>query len=168
LIRRCVGDLDLKFHPAFQPEDIHSFGALGLMRAIKNFKVSRGVPFETFARYRIRGSVYDEVRKESNNHSRGYPNIKVEPFTSEHEILNCVHDNNFNGFGFLAGVVGELPANFRKVLSMYYTEGESLKVIGGELGLSESRACQLKRDAVDRIRRKLKAKGCYRGINEVM
>ena len=41
-----------------------SMGFIGLMDAADKFDPSRGVKFETYAEYRIRGSIFDELRKQ--------------------------------------------------------------------------------------------------------
>ena len=45
-------------------DDLVSFGQLGLIDAATRYDASRGVQFNTFAYYRIRGAIFDQVRKE--------------------------------------------------------------------------------------------------------
>ncbi|WP_082234172.1 FliA/WhiG family RNA polymerase sigma factor [Halobacillus massiliensis] len=45
-------------------EDVRSFGLLGLYDAIKKFDLSRDLKFDTYASFRIRGSIIDGLRKE--------------------------------------------------------------------------------------------------------
>jgi RNA polymerase sigma factor for flagellar operon FliA len=49
--------------PGVEPEDLVSFGILGLIDAIEKFDPSKGLKFETYATLRIRGSIIDELRK---------------------------------------------------------------------------------------------------------
>jgi len=44
-------------------EDLHSAGMVGLLQAIRSFDAQAGAAFETFARFRIRGAVLDELRR---------------------------------------------------------------------------------------------------------
>ncbi len=44
-------------------EELVAFGQLGLVEAAKQFDASRGVSFTTFAHYRIRGAIFDGLRK---------------------------------------------------------------------------------------------------------
>lgn len=44
-------------------DDLNSAGIIGLFDAIENFDSSRGIKFETYASYRIRGAILDEMRK---------------------------------------------------------------------------------------------------------
>lgn len=46
-----------------QLEDYESFGIFGLLDAINKYDLSQNVQFDTYASLRIRGSIYDEIRK---------------------------------------------------------------------------------------------------------
>lgn len=50
-------------HPEHSKEDLKSYAAHGLMDAINKYDPSKGNKFETFATYRLFGSMYDEMRK---------------------------------------------------------------------------------------------------------
>ncbi|MCA9756057.1 MAG: sigma-70 family RNA polymerase sigma factor [Candidatus Eisenbacteria bacterium] len=43
--------------------DLEGFGQIGLIEASRRFDATRGVQFKTFAYYRIRGAIYDGIRK---------------------------------------------------------------------------------------------------------
>ncbi|BHH83389.1 FliA/WhiG family RNA polymerase sigma factor [Desulforhopalus sp. 52FAK] len=50
--------------PAFMnSDDMKSAGMLGLFDAAKRFDASKNIKFKTFAEYRIRGAILDEMRK---------------------------------------------------------------------------------------------------------
>jgi len=53
----------LRKYPAIDRDDIIGAAELGLVEAANNFDPSRGVLFKTFAYYRIRGAIYDSLRK---------------------------------------------------------------------------------------------------------
>jgi RNA polymerase sigma factor for flagellar operon FliA len=44
-------------------EDLMSYGMLGLIKAVEKFDPDKGVTFETFATYRVRGEVIDYMRR---------------------------------------------------------------------------------------------------------
>lgn len=48
--------------PSVKGEDLEGYGMIGLLEAIDRFDPDRGIPFEVFARLRIRGSMYDYLR----------------------------------------------------------------------------------------------------------
>ncbi len=43
--------------------DLESAGDVGLIQAIQSFDPTRGVPFEAFCEYRVRGAILDELRR---------------------------------------------------------------------------------------------------------
>jgi RNA polymerase sigma factor FliA len=45
-------------------DDLVSWGIEGLIKAYKNFDSKKGTNFKTYAYYRIRGEMYDKIRKE--------------------------------------------------------------------------------------------------------
>ncbi len=55
VIRKLPHDLEKK--------DIQGWAELGLVEAANSFDATRGVQFKTFAYYRIRGAIYDGLRK---------------------------------------------------------------------------------------------------------
>jgi len=48
--------------PSVRGEDLEGYGMVGLLEAIDRFDPDRGIPFEAFARLRIRGAMYDYLR----------------------------------------------------------------------------------------------------------
>lgn len=48
--------------PSVDPEDLVSIGFFGLLQAIESFDATKGFRFATFARFRIRGFILDELR----------------------------------------------------------------------------------------------------------
>ncbi len=45
-------------------QDLRSAGVFGLMRAIENFDLARGTPFESYCATRVRGAILDELRRQ--------------------------------------------------------------------------------------------------------
>ena len=62
----------------------------------------------------------------------------------EHENETMVH-----------AAMQELPDNERIVLTLYFIDGQNLREIGEEMGVTESRACQLRKSGVARLQRLL-------------
>ena len=44
-------------------EDLVSFGMLGLIKAVEKYDIDKGVSFETYATYRVRGEIIDYMRR---------------------------------------------------------------------------------------------------------
>jgi RNA polymerase sigma factor for flagellar operon FliA len=45
-------------------QDLRSAGVFGLMRAVENFDLGRGTPFESYCATRVRGAILDELRSQ--------------------------------------------------------------------------------------------------------
>lgn len=62
LVNSVVNKIDNK-NTNFDRDDLVSIGVIGLMDALEKFDGSKNVPFEAYARIRIRGTIIDELRK---------------------------------------------------------------------------------------------------------
>ncbi len=63
LVRTVVGRLAMTLPAHVSAEDLHSAALVGLLQSIRGFNTQGGASFETFARFRIRGAVLDELRR---------------------------------------------------------------------------------------------------------
>ncbi len=63
LVRHTIGRLIAHLPRGLDVDNLESAGVLGLVEAANNFDPERGVKFEVFAAWRIRGAVYDELRR---------------------------------------------------------------------------------------------------------
>ncbi len=62
LIKYVAGRLAMKLPPNVDINDLISAGVMGLIDAINRFDPSRNIQFKTFAEFRIRGAMLDELR----------------------------------------------------------------------------------------------------------
>ncbi|HNP28069.1 MAG TPA: FliA/WhiG family RNA polymerase sigma factor [Nitrospirales bacterium] len=62
IIRRMAGAMVFKNPFSLDVEDLTSAGAMGLLSALKRYDPTRDIKFRTFAEYRIRGMMLDEIR----------------------------------------------------------------------------------------------------------
>lgn len=68
LVKRIVFKLFYKYCPMGEKgvvsvEDLFHYGIIGLLKAKKNFKEKKGVPFQAYAAIRIKGEIMDALRK---------------------------------------------------------------------------------------------------------
>lgn len=63
LVKRIAYHLMGRLPETVQIDDLIQSGMLGLLEAIKNYDVSQGASFETYAGIRIRGAMLDELRR---------------------------------------------------------------------------------------------------------
>ncbi len=62
IIRRMAAEFVVRNPGALDVEDLASAGVMGLLGAISRFDPNREIKFRTFAEYRIRGAMLDEIR----------------------------------------------------------------------------------------------------------
>ncbi|MDD5476562.1 MAG: FliA/WhiG family RNA polymerase sigma factor [Syntrophales bacterium] len=62
LDKNIVERMALRLPPHVDRDDLISAGTIGLISAVERFDNSRNVQFETFARFRIRGAILDDLR----------------------------------------------------------------------------------------------------------
>jgi RNA polymerase sigma factor for flagellar operon FliA len=58
-----AADLAGKYPPNITRDDLEGAAEFGLVQAARSYDPSRSVSFATFAYYRVRGAIFDEVRK---------------------------------------------------------------------------------------------------------
>jgi RNA polymerase sigma factor for flagellar operon FliA len=63
LVKHIVGKITVQIPDKFEYEDLVNYGVLGLIDALDRFDPERGVKFSTYAVPRIKGAIYDELRK---------------------------------------------------------------------------------------------------------
>ncbi len=63
LVHHVARQLMRSGHLEAEFDDLVSAGTIGLIKAIENFDLSRGLAFSTFATHRIRGAILDDLRR---------------------------------------------------------------------------------------------------------
>ena len=121
-----------------------SAGLLGYSQSLKRFDPLRGVKFKTFAEYRIKGAVLDEVRKMigdercKNKRPRAIGDFNFD-LLEDHDHLSDI-ESKLDIEGFL--IRADLEQRDLKILN-FRMSGMNLKEIGEQFGFSESRTSQL-------------------------
>jgi RNA polymerase sigma factor for flagellar operon FliA len=220
LIRYIVNRIAVRLPSHIDLDDLHNTGVIGLMDAIEKYDPEKNCKFKTYAEFRIKGAILDQlrsldwvprsVRQKSRRLERAYGEVEqrlgrsasedevadslglqIEKF---HELMNQVRGislvnleeirgtnpdgdragtfadivedvHSENPFATLkltemkqviAMTIATLPEKERLVVSLYYYEDLNMKEIGGILGITESRVCQIHTKAALRLRAKLK------------
>jgi RNA polymerase sigma factor FliA len=65
LIKKIADKLSIALPPSLDEDDMVGCGVIGLLEAIDRYESSRGVQFTTFATWRIKGAMIDEIRRTS-------------------------------------------------------------------------------------------------------
>lgn len=206
--------------------DLRGAGVFGLMRAVENFDLARGTPFESYCATRVRGAILDELRnqdwvprlvrnratlyngavtglrkelgREPSNHETAarlaMPLDETERLRREANLtsvftlspqddreddarvlrrLDVLMDKD-SEVPFEKLVATDLAQSLGKVLSdvertviaLYYHESLTMKEIGGVLGISESRVCQIHTKTLGKLKQHLDGLG-VRGLDEM-
>jgi RNA polymerase sigma factor for flagellar operon FliA len=215
-IRRIAFRLAARLPPNVLVDDLMAAGMLGLVQAARKFDPSRGIPFEGYAEFRIRGAMLDELRAmdwiprahrdrverleraQADAQQKNGRTVETEEVAAELGVtveeyvearvknphLTVVSLDELSAGGSVAGdltglwgepsataagdesdatslrallaeAMEELPPRLRQVASLYYYDGQSLKDIGAAESVTESRACQLRGEAVRRLRTRM-------------
>lgn len=156
--------------------DLIQAGNLGLLQALRTYRPESRVPLAGFAKFRIRGEMLDTVRRNSRSglasltvpRAAGEDDVDPENRISappEHSPHSLLADNQ------RAEILGQelerLPMRYRTVVRLRYAGEFSLREIGDVLSVHESRACQIHRSALERLRRALSKRG-VRGLSNLM
>lgn len=156
--------------------DLIQAGNLGLLQATRSFCSETGATLAGYAKFRIRGEMLDTVRRNSRpgrsivpmHGSTAEESMDLEtmiPAPPEHSPHSLLAQNQ--RAAILGQEVARLPPRHRVVLRLRYSGNFSLREIGAVLCVHESRACQLHRSALCRLRRALSRRG-LRGISTLM
>ena len=62
LVKTIAGRLGARLPSHVNQDDLHSAGIMGLLDAIEKFDTEKGVEFKSYAEFRIRGAMLDELR----------------------------------------------------------------------------------------------------------
>lgn len=62
LVKIVAGRLFVSYNSHVEYEDLVSYGIIGLIDAIEKFDITKNIKFETYANFRIRGSIIDQLR----------------------------------------------------------------------------------------------------------
>jgi RNA polymerase sigma factor for flagellar operon FliA len=161
-------------------DDLIAFGFGGLLEAERRFDARRGVRFQTFAYYRVRGAMLDGVRKMADLPRRAHQRLKAEaerPPTAAPTPLDKAFarmsasltgpspvQGSFasespestllknESIERLLGALSQLPTRERALIRGHYFEGRPLDQLAAELGVSKSWASRIHTRALDALR----------------
>jgi len=219
LVQRLAQRLASRLPENIEVDDLINSGVVGLLDAVSKFDPSRQIRFKTYAEFRIRGAMLDDLRTQdwASRSLRNDCNLLESTYASleqklgraaeDHEVaaaLDLSLDEfhrllsrargislvNFEDLGGgrsedirdplelfalvenedpfalcqerelqeeLVAAIDALRERDRLVLYLYYFEEMNLKEIGLVLEVSESRVCQMRTQAIIRLRNKIKS-----------
>lgn len=140
MVKQCV----FKCRGQFD-DDLYQEGVIALIKLVEKYDPSQG-EFARFAYKRVKGAIIDAMRREMRHLNR---KTVFEPIT--HELTGvddlAIHIN-------LAPLFAqEKPRN--AAIITRHLNGERLKDIGEEYGITESRCCQIYQRFLRRVRNEI-------------
>ncbi|MGK9367380.1 sigma-70 family RNA polymerase sigma factor [Melioribacter sp. Ez-97] len=180
LVHYVIHKTNLNQSELFDRRDFFQFGIEGLSEAIDRFDPDYGTKFETYAIQRIRGKIYDEIRKYSHKYEMiGEP----EPVTTISSGTVSLNSNYIEEEGMqvyemmaddgdeplqileknemkerLVEMIKQLSDRDRMIITLYYYEELNYQEIAKVLNITVSRVSQLHSKIMKILKQKLTEK----------
>jgi RNA polymerase sigma factor for flagellar operon FliA len=170
LVRQIAASVARRLPSHIDRDELVGLGTLGWAEARVRFDKSRGVPFAGFAAARIRGAILDGLRR-ADTLSRGdrrraqqtneptLPRIINDPAEVEAAMDRANDESDISDVLAQQEMVDELrealeqlPERERYVLLRHFFDDVPMRIVGAELGVTESRISQIVSAAVERLR----------------
>lgn len=126
-------------------DDVLQAGVLGLIDAIRKFDPAREVQFNTYAYFRIKGAIIDDLKRGFRT-KREYIPVDVEPDGV------CLYSEMVRRETF--EWLQTLRPQYRIVIKMHYYDGLDFYEIGDRLGISYAGASFRHKKALEILRKK--------------
>ncbi|MFA7288201.1 MAG: sigma-70 family RNA polymerase sigma factor [Melioribacteraceae bacterium] len=177
LVHYVIHKSNFNYNDIFDRRDFFQFGIEGLSEAIDRFDPDFGTKFETYAIQRIRGKIYDELRKYSPKYETALDSDSMTVNTTKRISLNkTVHEDDGmqvyelisdNGLepddileksetkAKLIDLIKKLNERDRTILSLYYYEELNYQDISKLLNITVSRVSQIHSKIIKQLKTKL-------------
>ncbi len=133
--------------------DLIQEGTVGLIESVESYEPERGVAFSLYAVHRIRGRMFDFLRRQG----RAQPSRESD-YSEQADRLSDAGPSvselaeTHELFAHLHAALERLPSNERAVLESIYIESQEAKTVAGRLKLSVSHIYRLQKQGIRRIR----------------
>jgi RNA polymerase sigma factor (sigma-70 family) len=129
-------------------EELERHGMIGLKKAVEMFDPDRAIPFEAFAKQRIRGAISDYLR--TVHTGKAHAPTQPVPAALLHDI--GIEASTSRGVGVeIWRAIEALPPNQKLVIGLHYCERVTIKDMGRILGVTEREAESLRDQALRRV-----------------
>lgn len=170
LVRQIAASFARRLPGHVDRDELVGLGTLGWAEARARFDRSRGVPFAGFAAARIRGAILDGLRRADTlsraDRRRAQQRDEPTPPRIIYDLTECNAAADWTAgdadvsdalarremFDQLRAAMQRLSARERHVLLRHFFDDASMRSIGCELGVTESRISQIISAALARLR----------------
>lgn len=129
-------------------EELEQYGMVGLKKAIEMFDPDRAIPFEAFAKQRIRGAISDYLRtihaRRVRTATQSVPERLAGDLGSDMPISKAASREIWHA-------IEALPPNQKLVVGLHYCDGVTLKDMARILGVTPREVESLRDQAVRRV-----------------
>ncbi len=171
MVRRIAFSMARHLPSHVDLDELVGLGNVGLVEARVRYDEGRGVPFAAFAAQRIRGAMLDGLRQVDpltrDERARVRRTEEVAPVTLvdfkaayDHPTTDVAADEviaDHQTLSLVRRALDSLPARERFVIGRYFMDEQPLKSVGEEIGVTESRVCQIVGEAVAHLKEVLAA-----------
>lgn len=156
-----------------EKEEYFTCGLLGLLKAIQTYNPDKGLKFESFAAFKIKTFVIDEIRKNSmvsrGDLEKGFraqfipltnTNDEGEEYSTFHDVTEETPYTQLEELDlkrFINEHINNLPKKQAKVMKLI-NKGKLLEEIGSKMSLTKARVCQIRQEAIQNLRQNIYAK----------
>lgn len=175
LIHYVINQTNLIDTRLTEKKDYFQIGVEGLCQAIERFDPEYGTKFETYAILRIRGKIFDEIRKykirssSENEILQNYHTISLEQKNYNNDTFNLCEVLPSQEMGieeqmiikeqqkYLIHIINTFNKREKKILMLYYYKNLGYKDIAEIYGVSISRISQIHSKIIFEIKEKLES-----------
>jgi RNA polymerase sigma factor (sigma-70 family) len=142
--------------PAIDVDDLAQAGLVGALEAARRWRPDGGAALRTFAYSRMVGAMRDAVRAAHHVDRRDVGRRGLVPLLPIASAANVpAAGPSLERLLLTRELLAGLPPRLRCVLEQYYLKGRTLASIARTLRVNESRVCQLKTQALARLRKQV-------------
>jgi len=153
IVRKTVKWLVRKMPGWISRDDMAADGILGLWKAYLNYDPRKGT-FQSYARRRILGEILDGLRTRSKWKRKRKPLFF--PIDPESEKLGMEHRFTRLEMEDALELLKTLPKRSQEMVYGKFALGKTYQTIGRENGVCEARACQIVKEAIRELQRRMK------------
>jgi len=150
LIRPIAESLKRKLPAAIQTDDLIGAGRLALVQIARDYDPGRGVPFETWARFKLRGAMIDSVKRGPFREAKHAPLKHSPPAPGPSPEEAAARSNDLE---LARRALSALSDKQRVILTLLFVDGLSIHAAAAAMNLQRPDAVRARRQAIERLRR---------------